>query len=53
MMVTRRQHASPIISVGSWAQYRECHIEPDWLLIYVVEDDCVTFLPHLYSLGLV
>ncbi len=29
--------------VGNWAQYRECHIEPDWLLIYVVEDDFVTF----------
>ena len=29
--------------VGNWSGYRECHIEPDWLLIYVVEDDCVTF----------
>lgn len=25
--------------VGNWAGYRECHIEPDWLLIYYVEND--------------
>jgi mRNA interferase YafQ len=25
---------------GNWAHYRECHIKPDWLLIYKkVEDD--------------
>ena len=24
---------------GSWVNYRECHITPDWLLIYKVEDD--------------
>ncbi len=23
---------------GSWAGYRECHIAPDWLLIYRVTD---------------
>ena len=22
---------------GDWGGYRECHIEPDWLLIYKVE----------------
>ena len=22
---------------GNWRGYRECHIEPDWLLIYKVE----------------
>lgn len=22
---------------GVWAHYRECHIEPDWLLIYKIE----------------
>jgi mRNA interferase YafQ len=21
---------------GNWAGYRECHIEPDWLLIYEI-----------------
>ena len=24
---------------GDWAGYRECHILPDWLLIYNIEDD--------------
>ena len=24
---------------GTWAGYRECHIQPDWLLIYRYEDD--------------
>ena len=22
---------------GKWRRYRECHLEPDWLLIYKVE----------------
>ena len=24
---------------GNWVGHRECHIQPDWLLIYRVEDD--------------
>lgn len=24
---------------GNWGNYRECHITPDWLLIYKVEND--------------
>ena len=24
---------------GEWKKYRECHIAPDWLLIYKIEDD--------------
>jgi len=24
---------------GTWANYRECHIEPDWLLIYRINTD--------------
>lgn len=24
---------------GNWAGYRECHILPDWLLIYCIKDD--------------
>lgn len=24
---------------GNWAGHRECHILPDWLLIYRIEDD--------------
>jgi mRNA interferase YafQ len=23
---------------GRWRQYRDCHIERDWLLIYKIED---------------
>ncbi len=24
---------------GNYSKYRECHIEPDWLLIYKIEND--------------
>lgn len=24
---------------GNYKGYRECHIRPDWLLIYLIEDD--------------
>ena len=24
---------------GTWKGYRECHIQPDWLLIYKIEKD--------------
>lgn len=24
---------------GNWIEYRECHLLPDWLLVYRVEDD--------------
>ena len=24
---------------GNWAGHRECHIQPDWLLIYRIEDN--------------
>ena len=24
---------------GEWKYYRDCHIEPDWLLIYKIEGD--------------
>ncbi|MBS1413184.1 MAG: type II toxin-antitoxin system YafQ family toxin [Christensenellaceae bacterium] len=24
---------------GEWVNHRECHITPDWLLIYKIEDD--------------
>lgn len=27
---------------GKYAGFRECHIEPDWLLIYLIEDDILT-----------
>ncbi len=24
---------------GEWAGHRECHIQPDWLLVYCLEDN--------------
>lgn len=24
--------------IGNWNGYRDCHIEPDWLLIYKISD---------------
>lgn len=27
---------------GRYAGFRECHIRPNWLLIYLVEDDILT-----------
>ena len=24
---------------GDWVGHRECHIQPDWLLVYHIEDD--------------
>lgn len=28
---------------GEWAGHRECHLKPDWLLIYRVEGNEITF----------
>ncbi|HHU0079753.1 TPA: type II toxin-antitoxin system YafQ family toxin [Legionella pneumophila] len=28
---------------GNYANRRECHIEPDWLLIYKLESDAIIF----------
>lgn len=27
---------------GEFAGFHECHIQPDWLLIYLIEDDILT-----------
>lgn len=27
---------------GNYKGYRECHIQPDWLRIYLIEDDILT-----------
>jgi len=27
------------VLVGKYYNHRECHIEPDWLLVYLVSDD--------------
>ena len=24
---------------GNWVGHRECHIQPDWLLVYLIDDD--------------
>ena len=29
---------------GNYATYRECHIEPDWLLIYKIENETLTLI---------
>jgi len=29
--------------IGNFKGRRECHIEPDWLLIYKIEDDMILF----------
>lgn len=32
---------------GDWAGHRECHIQPDWLLVYRIEDDVLVLTrPH-------
>ena len=35
--------------IGNYSGYRECHIEPDWLLIYTVKNDVLTLV--LYRIG--
>lgn len=30
--------------IGSYIAFRECHIQPDWLLIYAVNDDELTLV---------
>jgi mRNA interferase YafQ len=35
---------------GNWQHHRECHLEPDWLLIYrVVGDDIYLIRPGSHS----
>lgn len=29
---------------GNWNSHRECHIKPDWLLIYKLEDDLLILI---------
>ena len=29
---------------GNWAGYRDCHIQPDWLLIYRIDDDALILI---------
>ena len=32
-------HTELLNMSGDWAGHRECHILPDWLLVYRIEDD--------------
>lgn len=34
---------------GKYSAYRECHIEPDWLLVYQKMEDCLILI--LYRVG--
>ncbi|MGD0465864.1 MAG: type II toxin-antitoxin system YafQ family toxin [Gammaproteobacteria bacterium] len=29
---------------GQYSDYRECHIEPDWLMIYFLEENNIVFV---------
>lgn len=29
---------------GKWTGYRECHIRPDWLLVYRIDDEVMTLV---------
>lgn len=31
---------------GALAKYRECHIQPDWLLVYRIENDQIILTAH-------
>ena len=33
------QHCKDHSLRGDWKHYRDCHIEPDWLLIYKIDGD--------------
>ncbi|MEA3290792.1 MAG: type II toxin-antitoxin system YafQ family toxin [Pseudomonadota bacterium] len=37
------ENCRPHSLAGNWSGYRECHIEPDWLLVYAVEEETVMF----------
>lgn len=48
-LVTKIQHGVPLEEkykdhslTGKYKGCRECHIQPDWLLIYLIEDDVLT-----------
>jgi mRNA interferase YafQ len=32
------QHNKDHVLIGNWKGYRECHIAPDWLLIYRIRE---------------
>jgi mRNA interferase YafQ len=30
--------------IGEWKGFRDCHVAPDWLLIYTLDDEAVTLV---------
>ncbi len=40
-------HTRPHVLLGAWAGFSECHVTPDWLLIYQADDEEV----RLYRTG--
>jgi addiction module RelE/StbE family toxin len=40
---TAGKHRDHALS-GSYAGHRECHITPDWLLIYKIDNDCLILI---------
>ena len=37
--VKRSPKSTRITLTGNWVGHRECHVLPDWLLIYRIEDE--------------
>ena len=27
--------------IGEWKNYKDCHIEPDWILIFIITEDAL------------
>lgn len=40
--LSEKYHDHPL--TGNWSGYRDCHIEPDWVLIYRVEKEALVLL---------
>ena len=36
-----KRYQDPALA-GNYAGFRECHIKPDWLLVYLIENDVLT-----------
>jgi mRNA-degrading endonuclease YafQ of YafQ-DinJ toxin-antitoxin module len=36
---------------GNWKHHRDCHIEPDWLLLYKIDGDDLNLVPTPQRFG--
>jgi addiction module RelE/StbE family toxin len=36
---------------GDWRHFRDCHVEPDWLLIYKIDGDDLHLVRYRNALG--